>query len=158
MCSIISNYYLTLDHGTGLILQQGRLHYAMNPVFEEQIAIKKQKKMKKITSILLILIATLALNAYGQTDSTRTQGKVTPVKLHIEGMACEFCARGLKNSLEKLDGITIHKIDPKKGFATLSFNQDNIPSDQTLTKTVENAGFKLTKIQRNKENDSGEES
>ncbi|MDR8391488.1 hypothetical protein NC796_10080 [Aliifodinibius sp. S!AR15-10] len=57
-----------------------------------------------------------------------------------------------------MDGISIHEIDPKEGFAKLSFKQPYMPSDEILKETVENAGFKLTKVQRNKENDSDQDS
>lgn len=113
--------------------------------------------MEKITSILMILISVIALDAYGQADTTKTIQQDKVITLKIEGMSCQFCARGLKSSLEKLDGISIHKIDPKEGFAKLSFKQDNIPTDEIFRDTVENAGFKLTKVKRNERNNSEQE-
>ena len=119
---------------------------------------QKEVSMNKIASILLILVGAVALNAYGQADTTKTIQKDKAITLKIEGMSCEFCARGLKSSLEKLDGISIHEIDPKEGFAKLSFKQAYIPSDETLKETVENAGFKLVKVQRDTMDDSDQES
>ncbi|MCH2449433.1 MAG: heavy-metal-associated domain-containing protein [Gracilimonas sp.] len=114
--------------------------------------------MKKIVSILLILVGALSLNTYGQADTTTTIQQDKAITLKIEDMSCEFCARGLKSSLEKLDGISIHQIDPKEGFAKLSFKQAHIPSDRTLKETVENAGFKLVKVQRDTKDDSDQDS
>ena len=114
--------------------------------------------MKKILSILLVLVGAIALNAYGQADTTMTIQQDTAITLKIEGMSCEFCARGLKNSLEKLDGVSIHEIDPKEGFARLSFKEAYIPPDEILKETVENAGFKLVKVQRDTKDDSDRES
>ena len=114
--------------------------------------------MERIASILLILVSAIALNAYGQADTTMTIQQDTAITLTIEGMSCEYCARGLKSSLEKLDGISIHEIDPTEGFAKLSFKQTHIPSDETLKETVENAGFKLVKVQRDTKDDSDQES
>ena len=114
--------------------------------------------MKKILSILLVLVGAIALNAYGQADTTTTIQQDKAITLQIEGMSCEFCARGLKSSLEKLDSVSIHEIDPKEGFAKLSFRQTHIPSDETLKETVENAGFKLVKVQRDTKDDSDQDS
>lgn len=105
--------------------------------------------MKKFASVLLILLGAIVFNAHSQADSTKAMQQDNTITLQIEGMACDFCARGLKNSLEKLDGLTIHEIDPEKGFAKLSFKPHKVPSDKILKDTVENAGLKLTKVERN---------
>tara|TARA_R110002049_G_C8909471_1_gene542334 strand:- start:87 stop:431 length:345 start_codon:yes stop_codon:yes gene_type:complete len=114
--------------------------------------------MKKSVFILLMLVGALSLNTYGQADTTKTIQQDKAITLKIEGMSCEFCTRGLKSSLEKLDGISIHEINPKKGFAKLSFKQAHIPSYHTLKETVENAGFKLVKVQRDTKDNSDQDS
>jgi copper chaperone CopZ len=112
--------------------------------------------MKKITLLLMILISVITLNAYGQADTTKTIQQDKVITLKIEGMSCEFCARGLKSSLQKLAGISIHGIDTKKGFAKVSFRRNNIPAGEILKDAIENTGFKLTEVQ-GKEKDNSEE-
>lgn len=88
----------------------------------------------------------------------RPYRKIRPLYLKLRACLASSAHEGLKSSLEKLDGISIHEIDPKEGFAKLSFKQTHMPSDEILKETVENAGFKLTKVQRKKENDSDQDS
>ncbi len=102
--------------------------------------------MKKTAIFLSVFLGLLCFNAYGQSDTTKVKQPGKEITLQIEGMACGFCARNLKNSLEKLDGITVHQIDPEKGFAELSFEPGKAPSDAQLKESVENAGFVLKKI------------
>lgn len=114
--------------------------------------------MKTSLSILFLLLGFASTNVLAQSDTTPVKQTEKEITLQIEGMACSFCARSLKNSLSKqLKGVTIHKIDPKKGFAKLSFEKGTIPSDDQLKKTVENAGFVLKKIERKREEQSSAE-
>lgn len=110
--------------------------------------------MKKLAYVLVLVVGLPVSGAHAQSDTTKEPKQKKVITLQIEGMTCELCAQSLRNSLEKLEGISIYEIDPEKGFARLSFKPDNVPSDEILKEKVENAGFKLTKIQRNEKNKS----
>lgn len=88
--------------------------------------------MKTLASVLVTLLGLAVFSAYGQSDSTKTQQQGT-ITLQIEEITCELCPRSLKSSLEKLESIAaIHKIDPQKGFAKLTFKNGKIPTDKIL--------------------------
>lgn len=109
--------------------------------------------MRKLSAILTVLLIIVAFNSCGQADSNRKVPPGASLILDIEGMSCILCAKSLENSLQKLDGITVHDIDAGKGIAMLSFETNKIPADSTLRNTVENAGFRLLKV-RSKEKSS----
>lgn len=58
----------------------------------------------------------------------------------IEGMMCEGCVRSVKESLEKVPGITNVEVNLKKGTATIQGDAD----DDALIRAVVDAGFRGT--------------
>lgn len=58
----------------------------------------------------------------------------------IEGMMCEGCVRSVKESLEKVPGITNVEVNLKKGTATVQGDAD----DDALIRAVVDAGFRGT--------------
>ncbi len=59
--------------------------------------------------------------------------------LKIEGMMCEGCVKSVKESLEKVSGVTSADVNLKKGTAVV--NHDGA-SDDALIKAVVDAGFR----------------
>lgn len=58
----------------------------------------------------------------------------------IEGMMCEGCVRSVKESLEKVPGITNVEVNLEKGTATVQGDAD----DDALIRAVVDAGFRGT--------------
>lgn len=58
----------------------------------------------------------------------------------IEGMMCEGCVRSVKESLEKVPGVTNVEVNLKKGTATIQGDAD----DDALIRAVVDAGFRGT--------------
>lgn len=61
--------------------------------------------------------------------------------IKIEGMMCEGCVKSVKDSLEKVPGVTDVDVNLKKGTATV---QQSGVSDDALVKAVVDAGFRGT--------------
>lgn len=58
----------------------------------------------------------------------------------IEGMMCEGCVKSVKESLEKVPGVTNVEVNLKKGTATIQGDAD----DDALIRAVVDAGFRGT--------------
>ena len=61
--------------------------------------------------------------------------------LKIEGMMCEGCVKKVKESLEKVDGVTAVEVNLKKG--TASVEHSGVANDP-LIRAVVDAGFRAT--------------
>ncbi|MDR8390486.1 heavy-metal-associated domain-containing protein [Aliifodinibius sp. S!AR15-10] len=113
------------------------------------------KSTAALLTFILIVIgfssASLAQNK-ASNDQTKTVGE--QISLQIEGMACSMCEQNCKRSLEKLKGVKVKSISSKEGIAKLTYKGSNPISDETIKEAVENAGYKLTKIQRKDSNES----
>jgi len=68
------------------------------------------------------------------------------VKIEVDGLSCPFCAYGLEKNLKKVDGAKDVYISVKEGYTTFVVPGDSQPSEDTLTKIVEDAGFTARKI------------
>ena len=65
--------------------------------------------------------------------------------MEIEGMMCHNCERHVFEALSAIDGVEA-KVDHTKNEACLTLASD--VSDETLTKAVEDSGYKVLKIKR----------
>ncbi|MEX0770834.1 MAG: heavy-metal-associated domain-containing protein [Balneolaceae bacterium] len=116
--------------------------------------------IKSITTLLtsVILVLGLALPSHAQNEAEKQKATATgqQITLKIEGMACSYCEQSAKNALEKLEGVKVDEVSASKGIARLTYTGSEPISDKTFKGTVENAGYKLKKVQR-KENQDTEE-
>ena len=69
----------------------------------------------------------------------------------IEGMMCENCRKHVKKALESIGNVNV-KVDLKEKKAYIDSKKD--VSDETIVKSVEEAGYKVTKIIQG-DNDEG---
>jgi len=68
---------------------------------------------------------------------------MTQKTVYINGMMCGHCSARVEEALNALDGVSA-KVNLKKKCAVVTLTVD--VSDQTLTETVEKAGYKVVKI------------
>ena len=115
--------------------------------------------MKSLLTILLFGLLLFVSSATVQAQQTEektpeiTDQKIT---LNIEGMVCSMCEEQMKGSLEKIDGVKkVEKVDAKEGAASLWVSSDKTITDDQFKKAVEDAGFKLKKINRDSEDHTG---
>ena len=61
----------------------------------------------------------------------------------VDGMSCESCAKKITKSLTALDGVTVDKVDPEAGTATVSFAAGKTKKDQAVAVITE-LGYEVT--------------
>lgn len=67
--------------------------------------------------------------------------------IQIEGMSCEHCRNHVEKALNSLDGVSA-KVNLKKKTAVVELKSD--VDDDTLTKTVTDAGYEVVSITEKK--------
>jgi len=60
-------------------------------------------------------------------------------KIKIKGMVCEKCASHVEESLRKIRGVKIVKVDVASATAVLV--SKNVPTDNDLNKALEGTGY-----------------
>ncbi len=70
------------------------------------------------------------------------------IVVRVDGLSCAFCAYGLEKKLGELEGVEKVQINLKNGTAVLTVKDNNIITDETIKKTVENSGFTPKEINR----------
>jgi len=65
--------------------------------------------------------------------------------LYIDGMTCSHCSAAVKKSLEKIEGCEKAEVilEQNKAVVTMAGEIDEL----TLARAVEEAGYRLTKIE-----------
>jgi copper chaperone len=64
-------------------------------------------------------------------------------QLKIEGMSCSHCVRAVQGALEKVPGVSVHRVDV--GSATGEFEPGQT-SAQHVAAAVRNAGYDATVV------------
>ena len=89
--------------------------------------------MKQLASVVGIsLFSALANPAYAE---------INQVDIHVDGLACPFCAYGLEKKLLGLDGTREIKIYMDKGIVTAAFNDSSSVTVKSIEQAVKDAGF-----------------
>ena len=81
--------------------------------------------------------------------SFMTQAADRRYALHVDGMACPYCAYGIEKKIKALDGVDTSSVEIKLNDGLVIFEADTPePMDQALLKTLINdAGFTLRQFQ-----------
>jgi mercuric ion binding protein len=106
-----------------------------------------------IATFLLIVGSSLAQPLLAQEEGTSPsaafQAEDPPdIVVRVDGMACPFCAHGLKKKLEALDITDSVDVKLNEGEVLLFLKPDATVDDDVLRHVVKEAGFVVRGIQR----------
>ncbi len=106
--------------------------------------------------LLTVVLQPTTLLAQEQEDS-QSRGEVgthvRTIEVTVLGMTCSFCAYGVEQKLNKLEGVGELTVDLKNGRAILEMDDEADVSNETLLQTVDAAGFDVSRIIRNFESE-----
>ena len=105
---------------------------------------------------LSALLAGLALFAFvaapdalaqSSASSEAEKSEPTPdATVHVEGMACQMCARSMKNALGKLESVETADVRLDEQQVLLTFRQGQQATEEALREAVEGAGYTFRKV------------
>ena len=93
-------------------------------------------KSKIITFVLLVSLTPFA----GLFAST--------IDVGISGMVCPFCAQSVEKKLSKNDAVKSVDVDMETKIVSVGLKEGGSLDDKTLTKIIEDAGYKVKSIER----------
>ena len=111
--------------------------------------------MKALRTAVAVAFA-LGLTAptvLAQQEAAAPEQEPRQIEVTILGMSCPFCAYGVQQKLQRLEGVEDLKVELSTGLATLTLEDDADISNEVLVQTVEDAGFEVAKIERNFESE-----
>jgi len=94
--------------------------------------------MKQILTLTL-MVCCLALSS---------QAKAQDIVAHVEGMVCDFCARGLEKTFGKINEVEAVAVSLEQGTVTIDMKEGYTIPDATITKLIQDNGVTTTKIER----------
>lgn len=86
-----------------------------------------------------------ALPAGAQGQSPQEQGQV--YALHVDGLACPFCAYGIEKELTGLHAVEKVEIDMNRGVVLVTLAPGARVAEALFRKAVANAGFTLREVE-----------
>ncbi len=66
------------------------------------------------------------------------------MRVEIEGMSCEHCAKVVKEALSRLPGVEAVEVELQAGEARLAGS----PDPEAVRQAVEEAGYRVRRIER----------
>ncbi len=106
-------------------------------------------KALRITPALILAFGFWAPTLAAQQEPAAQEAEPRLIQVTILGMSCPFCAYGVQQKLQKLEGVTDLEVVLETGLATLTLEEDADISNEQLQETVKKAGFEVAKIVRN---------
>lgn len=64
-------------------------------------------------------------------------------EFHIEGMTCDSCAAGIKETLEETAGVKEADVTFKRKTAIVDFDEETV-QQSTLVKKIQDLGYRAT--------------
>ena len=113
------------------------------------------KKFLLTTLMVTALISPIAYAGhaginYGDSaikyESPLTAGKT--IVAHVEGMVCDFCARGLEKVFGKKDEVKNIIVSLEQGTITLQMNPNQDLADNEIIEIIKGNGINTTSINR----------
>ncbi len=86
--------------------------------------------------------------------STITASFAEQVKISVNGLVCDFCARAIEKVFMKKDAVNTINVNLDKRLITINFKQGQSLDDATLTEAITEAGYNIDTITRS--NDDAE--
>ena len=80
--------------------------------------------------------------------SASAQMATQTYRLHVDGLACPFCAYGIEKQLSRIDGVETIDIDIGAGAITLGVADGKTLDEPAARRAVEAAGFSLRDFER----------
>lgn len=68
----------------------------------------------------------------------------------VNGLVCSFCATGIEKSFKAQPAVATVKVDLDDKLVTIQTRPTASLDDATITKVITDAGYSVTKIQREK--------
>lgn len=87
--------------------------------------------------IVFALLLSVGSPAYGET-----------ITATVNGMVCAFCATGIEKSFKKIGVVEAVNVDLTKKLVTVRTSGAGDLDDNTIRKTITNAGYSVTDIKR----------
>ncbi len=102
--------------------------------------------MKHIAYILTALfIIAYSVNAQSQKENTPPSTKKMIV--HVDGMACPFCAFSVEKKLERIKGVESLEIKINEGRVVLLLKPDASVDSTVVKQKITEAGFTPRKVE-----------
>lgn len=93
-------------------------------------------------------IMTLAI--IGTLTTTNVQAAETcedQIKVTVNGLVCDFCARALEKVFGERDDVNGIKVDMDSGLVTVDMQPGQSIDDETLIQLIIDAGYNVREIQ-----------
>jgi copper chaperone CopZ len=72
------------------------------------------------------------------------------IKASVNGLVCAFCATGIEKTFHRQPAVDTVKVDLDNKLVTVITKSQQTLDDTTITKLINNAGYSVTGITRDK--------
>ena len=102
-----------------------------------------------MTRILMTLTVAmvLALSGFSTAPVFATES-TSKVKVEVNGLVCDFCARALEKTFKKMGSVEDISVNLTTKIITIDLKEGSKLTDTDIKKAVNDAGYAIKEIQR----------
>lgn len=104
-------------------------------------------------ALALALLASAPAVGQERAEETAAAQQARTIQMKILGLSCPFCAYGVEQKVKRLEGVADLDVELESGIATITLEEGADLSNETLRKTVDDAGFEVAAIVRSFESE-----
>lgn len=109
-------------------------------------------RFRKKTWMIPVMSLVLALvSGAGAVAQVRADEATETLRLSVKGLVCSFCAQGLQKKFSVEPGVSAVDVKLKDRSVTVTGPKGRLPSPERIAELVQEAGFKLEKVELNGE-------
>lgn len=82
------------------------------------------------------------------TESVKVSKK-SDIEVKVNGMVCDFCARGLEKTFGKVDSVKDITVSLEKGMISINLVDNGKLDDEKITQLIKDNGISVVSIKRN---------
>ena len=98
---------------------------------------------------IFIIILTLLFNK-NIYSKNKLKNESKKINVFVNGLVCDFCARSIEKIFKKDESVSNIEVNLEKMLITIYVNENKILNDKTIKKLINDSGYVVMEIYRDK--------
>ena len=98
---------------------------------------------------IFIIILTLLFNK-NIYSKNKLENESKKINVFVNGLVCDFCARSIEKIFKKDESVSNIEVNLEKMLITIYVNENKILNDKTIKKLINDSGYDVMEIYRDK--------
>lgn len=102
---------------------------------------------RRLLSALSVLLIGFAVPLSASAQSPQDRVASPDATVHVDGLACPFCAYGIEKKMSRLDAVRTLEVQLEEGRVLLAFAEGQSLTKEQIQRAVKEAGFTARRVE-----------